>query len=241
MIMNMALHSPREESRSRRSLRYPVQNVQGILHFNTEARVINLSLTGLALESPLAVKVGRSYTITLRKGDEPTVRLSATVVWCHLQEIRKTQSGEPQPIYAAGVEFTDTLTEKAGQLIRFLEESAVVTVGRRVTGRFRLEHEQPASVKTAYEFVVKNVSLHGLLLESEFAPQLGMIFDIEVFLPTFTLRTEARVAHAKEARIVDKRTVTEVGMEYVGLGDEDRTRLGSFIASELETTEPPPA
>ena len=226
--------------RKRRSRRYPVENVTGILHFNTDARVLNLSLTGIALETQLTVRVGRAYTITLMTGDERTVSLSATVKWCHLLEFRKTKLGESLPVYRAGLEFADTLTEKAAQLVRFLERFAIVTVGQRVTGRFHLEYEQVAAMRTQYEFVVKNVSLHGLLLETELSPQLGAVFDIEVNLPAFTLRTPARVAHAKETRLVEKRTVTEVGMEYVDLATEDRERLGAFIASELQAPQSPP-
>jgi len=225
----------------RRSPRYPVEKVQGVLHFTTDARVLNLSLTGIALESGLSVRVGRVYTIALRKDSEQSVRLSATVMWCHLREFRKTHLGESQPVYVAGLQFTNTLTQEAGQLVRFLEQTAVVSVGQRVTGRFRLAHEQPASVDAEYEFLVKNVSLHGLLIETELSPQVGAVFEIEVNLPGFTLQTQARVAHAKERRLVDKRTVTEVGMEYVDLAAENQARLGSFIAGELQAPQSAPS
>jgi PilZ domain len=234
----MAEDGDRALTRKRRSPRYPVVNVQGTLHFNTEARILNMSLAGVALESALPVRLGRTYSIALRHDKEETVRLSASVVWCHLQEIRKNQFGESQPIYAAGLAFTDTLTEKAGLLVRFLERSAIVTVGQRVTGRFRFSREQTVSVKTEYEFVVKNVSLLGLLLETELSPQLGAVFAIEVFLPTYTFRTNARVAHARETRLADKRTITEVGMEYTDFAEGDQTRLAEFIASELQPPTP---
>jgi hypothetical protein len=224
----------------RRSPRHQVENVQGTLHFNTEARILNMSLAGLALESPLPVRVGRTYAITLRRDDNETVQMPATVVWCHLREIRKNSLGESQPIYAAGLSFTDTLTDKAGQLIRFLERSAAVTVGQRVTGRFRLSHEQSAVLQSAYEFEIKTISLHGLLLDTELAPQLGAIFDIEIYLPGCTIETRARVAYAKDARLPDRRTISELGMEFVDFSEEDRDRLADYIASELRPSDPAP-
>jgi len=225
-------------SSTRRGRRYPVDNVQGTLHFNTEARILNVSLTGVALESALPVRVGRSYSITLRHDDEQTVSLSATVAWCHLRETRKNQYGESTPIYAAGLSFNDTLTEKAGLLIRFLERSAIITVGQRVTGRFRVSNRQVISLKTEYEFVVRNISLRGLLLETDLSPGTGAVFEIEVVLPAYTLQTRARVAHVKESRLADKRVFAEVEMEYVDLEPADRARLSEFIASELRPPEP---
>jgi hypothetical protein len=241
ILIRMTLRANRGVLRNRRSPRYPVENVQGSLHFNTEARVLNLSLTGIALETHLAVRVGRTYSITLRKDLEQAVCLSANVMWCHLREIRKTRSGESKPVYAAGLQFTDTLTDKAGLLVRFLEGSAVVTVGQRVTGRFRLEFDHVATVEAAYEFVVKNVSLHGLLVETGLSPEVGEIFDIEVFMPAFTLRTRARVAFSETSQLADRMAVTEVGMEYAELSVGDQTSLGAFIASELQAPQQAPS
>jgi hypothetical protein len=222
------------KSRKRSGRRYPVDNVQGTLHFNTEARILNVSLTGVALESALPVRVGRSYSVTLRHDDEQQVSLSATVAWCHLQETRRNQFGESMPIYAAGLSFNDTLTEKAGLLMRFLERSAIITVGQRVTGRFRVSNEQLISLKTEYEFVVKNVSLRGLLLETDLSPEIGAVFEIEVVLPAYTLQTRARVFRVREVRSAEKRVIAEVEMEYVDLASDDRARLSGFIASELQ-------
>jgi hypothetical protein len=226
-------------SSTRRGPRYSVEDVQGTLHFNTEARVLNVSLAGVALETSLPVRVGRSYTVTLRHDDEETISLSATVVWCHLQGTRRSHLGESLPIYAAGLAFDDTLTENASQLIRFLQRAAIITVGQRVTGRFRFKDEKLISLKTEYDFSVKNVSSRGLLLETELSPQLGAMFEIEVFLPAFTLQTRARVIQAKESRLAEKRTVSEVEMEFVEFSPSDQARLSEFIASELRPLEPP--
>lgn len=228
-------------SGKRRGPRYAVEDVQGTLHFNTEARVVNVSLSGVALETSLPVRVGRTYTVTLRHDDEETVCLTATVVWCHLRETRKNHLGESLPIYAAGLAFTDTLTEGANSLIRFLQRAAIITVGQRVTGRFRFTDDQLISLKTEYEFSVKNVSSRGVLLETELSPQLGAMFEIEVFLPGYTLQTRARVIHAKESRLAEKRTVSEVEMEFVDFAPSDQARLSEFIASELQPPKPPEA
>ncbi len=225
-------------SRAPRGHRYPVDHVQGTLHFNTEARVLNVSLTGVALESAMPVRVGRSYSIALRSDDGQAVTLSARAAWCHLKSTRRGEAGEATPVYAAGLAFDDTLTEKAGQLIRFLERSAIITVGQRVTGRFEVASERTISLATRHEFVVKNLSLRGMLIETDLSPEAGSEFDVEVALPESSLQTRVRVTGVRESRLADKRVFAEVEVEFAGLGREDRARLADFIARELRPPEP---
>jgi hypothetical protein len=227
------------KSKARRGHRFPVENVQGKLHFNTEARVLNVSLTGVALESGLPVRVGRSYSISLRHDDEQMIVLSGRVAWCHLKGTRKGAAGEATPVYAAGLAFDDTLTEKASQLVRFLERAAIITVGQRVTGRFKVAGAQLISLATSHEFEVKNLSARGMLIETDLSPEAGAVFDIEVALPAYTLQTRAKVAGVRETRLADKRVFAEVEMEFVGLDDAERNRLSGFIASELQPPESP--
>ncbi len=230
------------KSKTRRRPRYPVDNVLGKLHFNTEARVLNVSLTGVALESVLPVRVGRSYTITLKHDDEQVVTLAGKVAWCHLRGTRGgegREGGEASSVYAAGLAFDDTLTEKAGQLIRFLENAAIITVGQRVTGRFRVSSEQVISLATKHEFVVKSLSSRGMVIETDLSPEAGAVFDAEVELPGYPLAARARTTGVKESRLADKRVLAEVEMEFVDLADADRARLAEFIAAELEPPEAP--
>ena len=231
-------HDPLGPS-TRRSPRYPVDDVMGTLHFNTEARVHNVSLTGVALETSLPVRVGRTYTVTLRHDSEQTISLTAKVVWCHLQGTRKNHLGESIPVYEAGLSFTDTLTESASQLVGFLQRAAIITVGQRVTGRFRFKDDKLISLETEYGFSVKNLSARGMLLETELAPQIDSVFDLEVALPAYTLQTRARVIQARENRLEEKRTVSEVEVEFVDFPASDQERLAEFIAGELRPLEPP--
>ncbi len=227
------------KSKPRRGHRFPVDNVQGRLHFNTEARVLNVSLTGVALESGLPVRVGRSYSITLRHDDEPVIALSGKVAWCHLKGTRKGAAGEATPVYAAGLAFDDTLTEKASELVRFLERAAIITVGQRVTGRFKVASAQLISLATQHEFVVKNLSARGMVIETDLSPEAGAVFDIDVALPGYSLQTRAKVAGVRETRLADKRVLAEVEMEFVGLDAAESARLAGFIAAELQPPEPP--
>ena len=58
-----------ERTERRRSPRYAVHGVRGWLTLHSEARVLNLSLTGMSVETVHPLEVGKGYTIRLAHGD----------------------------------------------------------------------------------------------------------------------------------------------------------------------------
>jgi Tfp pilus assembly protein PilZ len=217
----------------RRSPRYPVERVTGKLHVLAEARILNMSLTGMAVETTSPMRIGRTYAVTLRHAEDATVRLSGTVVWCHLSGLRETTAGERVPVYHAGVEFGDTLTEKAEELVRFLERSAVVDVEKRISGRFTLDLNEPARLVAEVAFVVRTISAHGLLLETDSPFSLGAIVDMEIDLAGTVARTRGRVAFAREVAGAGGERISQLGVEFLELGQVDQARIESFIAGLL--------
>ncbi len=66
-------------SGQRRHKRYEVQDVHGSLLFRTQVHVRNLSVSGLALETPERLQLGRTYAIRLA-GNDDAVDVSGTKV-----------------------------------------------------------------------------------------------------------------------------------------------------------------
>jgi len=218
----------------RRHPRHPVNDVKGTLHVSTGARIINMSVTGLAVETDMQMRVGRSYSLTLRHGADFVLKLAGTVVWCHLRGVRKTESGETQSVYHAGFRFDDTLTEKAEELTRFLEATAIIALDTRISGRFKLKLTEPVDLDTEYPFVVKTISASGLLLETETAPPEGTIFDMEVHLHGVVLETRGRIVHTREVTDPKKGRVTQIGVEFVESAEAERRAIEEFIAKQLQ-------
>jgi len=218
----------------RRSPRYPVEGVQGSLHVSTAAKILNMSLTGMAVETDAQMRVSRSYSLALRHGEEFVLRLSGTVVWCHLRTLRKTERGDSKSVYHAGFRFDDTLTEKAMELTHFLEATAVIAVEQRISGRFKLKFAKPVDLDTAYRFTVKTISASGILIETDVPAAVGTVFDMVMDLHGATLEARGRVAHSREVPDAQRGRVSLLGIEFVQMQDRDRRALEQFIASHLQ-------
>jgi hypothetical protein len=218
----------------RRKARYPVEGVQGTLHVSSGAKILNMSLTGMAVETDMQVRVGRSYSLALRHGEEFALKLSATVVWCHLRTLRKTENGESKSVFHAGFRFDDTLTEKAIDLTHFLEATAVIAVDQRISGRFKLKFAKAVELDAACQFTVKTISASGVLIETDMPAAVGTVFDMETNLQGATLEARGRVVHSREVPDARRGRVSLLGIEFVKITEKDRRALEAYITSQLQ-------
>ncbi len=68
-----------------------------------KGRVINLSATGMAIETHQSLRIGSQYYFLLdRKGR--AMRLEGRVLWCRLKATVTDGSGDVTPVYRAGIE-----------------------------------------------------------------------------------------------------------------------------------------
>ncbi len=82
-------------------------------------RVLNVSETGLAIETSARPVVGKSYQFTLAD-PEITVAATARVRWCVLRRTTPAEGGDVLPIYFAGLSFEEV---DSGALDRLLERA----------------------------------------------------------------------------------------------------------------------
>ena len=130
----------------RRHRRYEVHDVHGALLFRTQVKVRNLSVSGLALETPERLQLGRTYAIRLA-GDHDAVDVSGTIRWCRLASARPAAGGAPRAVYEAGLAFEGVFSDMAKGLLGFLEHHVVLSPHQRLTGRFRAQALRPAELE----------------------------------------------------------------------------------------------
>ena len=217
----------------RRHKRYEVQDVHGALLFRTQVKVRNLSVSGLALETPERLQLGRTYAIRLA-GDADAVDVSGTIRWCRLASARPKAGGEPQAVYEAGLAFEGVFSEKAQGLLGFLEHHVVLSPHQRLTGRFRAEALRPAQLEARYGFEVLKLSLSGMLVRTALEASLGDVFGVELALRDGVVPLDGRVAFVQRDDAVKGEVATQLGMEFVGVPESSRGHLAEFIAAELE-------
>jgi Tfp pilus assembly protein PilZ len=218
----------RSEQEHRLHRRFEVHDIAGVFLFDVDATVLNLSLGGMALESTHALQVGRRYSFRIRDGAE-LVAVSGVVAWCNLRRTRREEGDQIVPCYQAGVRFEGIITSTAEELGRLIEGNAVVEVGQRVFGRFRVEADSPLSVATQVDFEVCKISLSGMLVEAEVEVDLETRVQLEVRLVNGLYACRGRVAYIRPPqRSWEKRT--QIGVEFLDPSPERRLLLEDFIA-----------
>jgi hypothetical protein len=217
----------------RRAPRYPVHDVRGTLVVTASAKILNMSLTGMAVESNANLRVGRSYTLRLTHGESVGPELAGTVMWCHLKSTRPLDAGDRTPIYEAGLQFERMLTGAAHELLSFLRATAILTMQQRLMGRFRVNLEEAVDLNAECEFAVRTLSASGMLIETDVSPAPQSLLDVRVQLGESAISARCRVAFVRDVGEQDKRRITAVGVEFVELPTADRAALTEYIGRQI--------
>ena len=214
----------------RRNTRHAVAGLSGTFLFSTDARVIDLSLDGMSLETSAYLQIGRSYSLKLhhKKLEFP---LRGVVQWCSLKRTTRDTKGDVLAIYRAGVKFDNIFADKAKTLMEFLEENAVITLEEQVRGRFKLPNGQFAGVTGKADFNVTTVSLSGLSAESSVALAIDDAVELDLQLGESSVAVAGRIASSHEVALEDAQTVHHIGIEFVGQSTKSRKTLESFLRS----------
>lgn len=92
--------------------RYATREIQ--LEFPVRGQVVDVSETGIGLESPQKLIVGASFTFRVRNRSK-TLCLPGRVEWCRLTGTRTGEGGEVIPVFRSGVAIDDCLSRRAWQ------------------------------------------------------------------------------------------------------------------------------
>lgn len=102
------------------------------------AEVLNLSLTGAAVETTARPSFGGRYRLCFARG-AARLEAAARVVRCALRRMRPGPGGEAEAVYEVGFEFEEVLGRNGREILQFMDGNAVVGPGFRVVDRFALE------------------------------------------------------------------------------------------------------
>lgn len=218
----------------RRSPRFKAEGLEGILKLASKAHVVNLSLTGMAIRTSAHLGRGQRCDIRLSNGCGD-VRLASTVVWARPVLLRKHRSVESAPVYEAGLELDDMLSQQARQLLDLLRACSVVTPETRLSGRFEPSTSQAADLQASSPFQVKTLSPNGMLVETPADLDLSAEVALDLPLESEAVTARARVAYVEE--LPERRGMRRLGLEFVDMPDQELGKLWTLLASSLEAAE----
>lgn len=223
------------ESDRRRNKRVRLPDRHGSLVVSLDGTVLDISLSGLAVETHTRLSPQRRLTLRLGDGKR-LLRLDGHVVWCFLHGTRTTDSGEQLPVYRAGIQFEDVLSMQARELVDFLEQHAIVTLETRLFGRFRISETDAVEVSSAAEFRVVELDADGLTVETTLGLEPRTGCEVELQLDGSTLTAPTSVVEAQ--RVEGSEGGWRLRLRFLELDERARQTVQAFLRGALGD-EPP--
>jgi len=214
----------------RRYSRRAVEGVRGSFLLAADAKVVNMSLTGLALETATYLHVGRDYQVKLRF-EEEALDLSGKIVWCTLVKTEKQPSGEVVPVYRAGVRFDSMLTEQGEQLANFLQSDSDARLAERITGRIRMPGRAGSELEVIVPFSVIELSASGMRIATPVRLEVDAQHPLELQFGSTEFATRARVVHCEGDPLGTHPMIA--GIEFLEISDESREELQQLIIQQV--------
>lgn len=213
--------------------RLPVEGISGGFLFSTNARILNLSLDGMALETSDYLQVGRAYALKLTQ-DNDELSLRGRVVWCRMVGTKRLDNGETTALYSAGLQFENLLSGTAREVHRFLGANAVIAVEKRLFGRFRLHDQRTADLDHEASFRVETISLSGMEIDSDTFVDPETAVDLELRVGDQVVTTRGRVVHGR--RLPPQpgvESAARLGIEFTHMTEDAEQAIKQLIRSAI--------
>jgi len=206
-----------------------VLDVEGSFEVRVDVKVTNLSVAGMAIETRNTLIVGRSYAFRVAQGGKH-IDVGGRVMWCVLDS-RKRRGDEFEPVFRAGVQFEDVHDRQTLALQKLIDSSAAFDPGAPLHGKFVAAIGGTLAVDEQVSFVVKKLSLSGMLVDTDWAPRKNEVVPFEAVLGEFLVAGHGRVAYIERYDSDDGSSRCRLGIEFTLLSDRSHARLETYISA----------
>jgi c-di-GMP-binding flagellar brake protein YcgR len=236
----------------RRHRRVASPGLTGRLPTTCRARLRDVSLSGVGFESEGRVAPARNYRLRLSSAEGEELDRQGRLVWSHLYTTRRDADGEVHPVFRAGLLFDDRSVGATSELYDFIRRHAGNGDGNgdetappdaaleedrfsteRNATRYHLERIEELQLDTDYEFLVRTLSLSGMLIETEHPLPKRTCVELVLEMPEGELRGRGRVV-STERTLEGDRHRHAIAVEFLELDPADRERLERYLQRLLQ-------
>ncbi len=221
----------------RSSDRHEVDGVQGSLFASADARIVDVSPEGLAIETNRSLRVGRSVPLAVNRKSR-VLPVMAKVIWCSLVGTWRSESREVLPVYRAGVRFEEDVDDRVIDLVRFIGKKALLTLETKLYGQFTVHSARHKGIEYQNDFAVRRLGLSGMFVEVDLAPEIGSIVDIKLLVDNEPLEATGRVAHVKRIEWQSNMPLALVDVRFTEMSEPAQRSLESFLRLAVTQTTP---
>jgi c-di-GMP-binding flagellar brake protein YcgR len=223
----------------RRYKRFQVEiiEISGKMMLASYVNIFDISIGGISFRVDRRVNIGSEYTLKIQgKGKELTVK--GIIVRSAIVDNSRDSRGNIVPIYAAGMRFIDVSAEKLKEIAAFMESNLkdvdkqvdlYSSSGRRLYVRVYIESSEESLLKFYESYKVKNLSLGGMLIESENILVPGNTLPLEIVLAEDkSIKVSGKVISCSRTKD-NKIERYDIGMEFLDMTEKDKNILNEFL------------
>lgn len=227
------------EKRRFNRLEINLHNVYSKTLFINDVKIINISMGGALIKTDRRMNINKDYILKLKNKNRFLV-VEGKVIWFTLIESYKDRLGNIVPVYFVGLKFNNTSSEKLKEISdfikdyfneyeRFDEMDLYKMSGQRLNMRFPLGMLDGNTTYFYHHSKVKNISLGGMLIESEEVHEIEDRYLMDIILPeNKILSFVGRIVRCSRPNIIGKK-LYETGIEFMDMLDQDKKILKEFI------------
>lgn len=219
-----------------------VLDMHGRSVFAKAARILDMSVGGALVNTKTKLNKGKKCILRVRE-EGSVLDLESVVAWSSLYENPEASGSDLGPPYKTGLKFTNVSRETAKKIARFIQNHAQTpnsqVVQNQLSGyrmNVRIQIQAPAKIMLIFHegFRIKNLSLGGMLIESEYPLDVGVTLSLKIFRSrTNTINVLGKVTSCIEAKENDSQHY-DIGIAFIKMSGKDKELLRELMCL-LET------
>lgn len=226
-----------QDRRQHKRYEVDVMEINGTMVLAKSAKILNISIGGVCLQTEKRPNVGSQYTLRI-EGKGKVLTVKDTVAWALLSESSADSGGNVVPLYKVGMKFIDVSNKKINKIVNFIVDhkrdvdkqvDLYSPGGRRLYIRICIQDPEKAALNYHGSYKVKSLSLGGMLIESEHSLEIENILPMEITLTeNRCIKFLGRVASCLLIKNEDIERY-DIRIEFIEMSERDRGILGEFI------------
>ena len=238
-LLNILERHTVQEKRRYKRFKVEVNGIKGEMMLAKDVEIIDISVGGILLKSDKRLNPGSEHVIKLKHKDK-VVSVRSRVGWSLLSGSRKDLLGELSLIYTAGMQFINVPNEIINEIAHFIEEHQeeedktvyiYTSSEHRLYVRYNIATSEKATLDFNESCKVKQISLGGMLIESEYAQEIEDRLQIQIFLSQDKpINLLGRVASCLLISDKDLKHF-DIGIEFLEMSKQDEEILKAYVNS----------
>jgi hypothetical protein len=227
-------------SQKRRYPRFLVQgmDVQSKIICAEPIQLSNISVGGACIITRMPLNSGNNVLIRINR-NRVHHSLLGTVIWESPSGGLSCRDGRGLPFYRAGIQFKGVAPGTLVQLKDFMriagvpEEKPYVEPDKQSALRYVVTREEGAILNYPATYIVKKISLSGMLVEANCKLEVEQKYPMALFLPNESHSVKFNGRIVSQIQLRGRGSSFDTGIEFSDLTDHEEIRLKRFIARLL--------